>query len=166
MSRAFINEDQQTDTTPFVPPRADLPQGAINYVTPAGMEALLEEKEELLEELKKWNAGEEHGKLNAIKVLHIKLQMLENRIVTANIIPIDRQNKGEVHFGSTVLLQIGRSSKQRKLQIVGVDEADMKEGKIAFTSPLAKVLMNKKVGERAVLKLEHGESVFKVLEIE
>lgn len=165
MSRAFINEDQQTDA-PFVPPRADLPQGAINYVTPVGMEALLEEKEELLEELKKWSTGEEHGKLNAIKVLHIKLQMLENRIVTANVIPIDKQNKGEVHFGSTVLLQIGRSSKHRKLQIVGVDEADMKEGKIAFTSPLAKVLMNKKVGERAVLKLEHGESVFKILEIE
>lgn len=165
MSRAFINEDNQVDI-PFVPPRADLPQGVTNYVTPAGMEALLKEKEELLEELKKWNAGDDHGRLNAIKVLNIKLQMLENRIVVANIIPIDKQNKDQVHFGSTVLLQIGRSSKTRKLQIVGVDEANLKEGKIAFTSPLAKELMNKKVGERAVLKLEHGESVFKVLEIE
>lgn len=165
MSRAFINEDQQVDT-PFVPPRADLPKDVTNYVTPAGMEALLKEKDELLEELKKWNEGDKHGKLNAIKVLHIKLQMLENRIVTANIIPLDEQDKSEVRFGSTVLLQIGRSKKTRKLQIVGVDEADLKEGKIAFISPLAKELMNKKVGERAVLKLEHGESVFRVLEIE
>ena len=165
MSRAFINEDQQTDT-PFVPPRADLPRGVTNYVTPTGMEALLEEKEELLEELKTWNDGDEHGKLNAIKVLHIKLQMLENRILTANVIPLDEQDKSEVHFGSKVLLQIGRSKKTRKLQIVGVDEADMKEGKIAFISPLAKVMMNKKVGERVVLKLERGESVFRVLEIE
>ena len=165
MSRAFINEDLQVDT-PFVPPRADLPKDVTNYVTPAGMEALLKEKEDLLEELKKWNEGDEHGKLNAIKVLHIKLQMLENRIVTANIIQLEDQEKSEVHFGSTVLLQIGRSKKTRKLQIVGVDEADLKEGKIAFISPLAKELMNKKVGERAVLKLEHGESVFRVLEIE
>ena len=165
MSRAFINEDKQVDT-PFVPPRADLPKGVTNYVTPAGMEALLDEKEELLEELKRWNEGDEHGKLNAIKVLNIKLQMLENRILTANVIEVDEQDKSEVRFGSTVLLQIGRGSKTRKLQIVGVDEADLKEGKIAFTSPLAKELMNKKVGEKAVLQLEHGKSVFKVLEIE
>ena len=165
MSRAFINEDQQVDT-PFVPPRADLPQNVTNYVTPAGMEALLKEKEDLSEELKEWNAGDEHGKLNAIKVIHIKLQMLENRIVTANVIPLEDQDKSEVRFGSTVLLQIGRSRKTRKLQIVGVDEADLKEGKIAFISPLAKVMMNKKVGDRVVLKLEHGESAFQVLEIE
>lgn len=165
MSRAFINEDQQVDT-PFVPPRADLPKDITNYVTPAGMEDLLKEKADLLAELKKWNEGDEHGKLNAIKVLHIKLQMLENRIVTANIVEHAEQDKSEVHFGSTVLLQIGKGSKTRKLQIVGVDEADLKEGKIAFTSPLAKVLMNTKVGEKAILKLEHGDSVFKVLEIE
>ena len=165
MSRAFINEDQQVDT-PFVPPRADLPKDINNYVTPAGMEALLNEKEDLLDELKKWTAGDEHGKLNAIKVLNIKLQMLENRIVTANIIEHEGQNKNEVHFGSTVLLQIGKGSKTRRLQIVGVDEADLKEGKIAFISPLAKELINKKKGEKAILKLEQRESVFKILEIE
>ena len=165
MSRAFINEDKQVDT-PFVPPRADLPRGVTNYVTPEGLEALMQEKEELLDRLKELNEGDEHGKLTAIKVVHIKLQQLEERILTANIIEHEDQDKSEVRFGSTVLLQIGRSKKTRKLQIVGVDEADLKEGKIAFTSPLAKEMMNKKVGERVVLKLEQGESVFKVLEIE
>lgn len=165
MSRAFINEDQQVDT-PFVPQRADLPKGVTNYVTPEGFEALLKEKEELLERLKELNEGEEHGKLTEIKILHIELQMLENRIITANIIEHEEQDKSEVRFGSTVLLQIGRGKKTRKLQIVGVDEADLKAGKIAFTSPLGEVMMNKKIGERVVLKLEHGESVFKVLEIE
>lgn len=165
MSRAFINEDQQADA-PFVPPRADLPRGITNYMTPEGLDALLSEKEELLENLKELNAGEEIGKLRAIKVVHIKLHMLEDRILSANVIEHKNQDKSEVRFGSTVLLQIGRSKKTRKMQIVGVDEADMKEGKIAFTSPLAKVLMNTKLGGRAVLKLEQGESVFKVLEIE
>ena len=165
MSRAFIKEDNQQDI-PFVPPRADLPKGVTNYVTPEGFEALLKEKEELLERLKELNEGEEHGKLTEIKILHIELQMLENRIITANIIEHEEQDKSEVRFGSTVLLQIGRGKKTRKLQIVGVDEADLKAGKIAFTSPLGEVMMNKKIGERVVLKLEHGESVFKVLEIE
>lgn len=165
MSRAFINEDQQVDT-PFVPPRADLPRGVTNYVTPEGLEALLKEKEELLARLKELNEGEEHGKMTAIKVIHIQLDMLENRIVTANVVEQENQDMSEVRFGSKVLLQIGRSKRTRKLQIVGVDEADMKQGKIAFTSPLAKEMMNKKVGERIVLKLEQGQSVFKVLEIE
>ena len=165
MSRAFINEDQQVEA-PFVPPRADLPNGVTNYVTPEGFEALLKEKEELSDRLRELNAGEEHGKMTAIKIIHIKLEMLENRILTSNIIEQEGQDMSEVRFGSKVLLQIGRSKKTRKLQIVGVDEADLKEGKIAFTSPLAKEMMNKKVGERVVLKLAHGESVFKVLEIE
>ena len=125
MSRAFINEDDLVES-PFVPPRADLPMGETNYVTPEGLEALMKEKEELLARLKELNEGEEHGKLTAVKIIHIELQMLENRILTANVV----------------------------------------EHKIAFTSPLGKVMMNKKIGERVVLKLEHGESIFKVLEIE
>lgn len=165
MSRAFINEDQQVDT-PFVPPRADLPKGVTNYVTPKGLEALLKEKEELLARLKELNEGEEHGKMTAIKIIHIKLEMLENRILTANIIEHEDQDMSEVRFGSKVLLQIGRGNKTRKLQIVGVDEADLKKGKIAFTSPLAKEMINKKVGEKIVLKLQHGQSVFKILDIE
>lgn len=164
MSRAFVNEDERQEV-PFVPPRADLPRGVTNYVTPVGLEALLKEKEDLLIELKNWNEGDEHGKLNAVKVLNIKLQVLEERIVTAQVINHEDQDKSEVRFGSTVLLQIGKSKKTRQLQIVGVDEANLREGKIAFTSPLGELLMNKKMGERVVLKLEHGESVFKVLEI-
>ncbi|HTN68839.1 MAG TPA: GreA/GreB family elongation factor [Dysgonamonadaceae bacterium] len=165
MSRAFINEDKQADI-PFVPPRADLPRGVSNYVTPNGLDALLKEKEDLLAELKEWNKGDEHGKLTAIKVLNIKLQRLENRIVTAQVINPEEQDKSEVRFGSTVLLQMGKGKNKRKLQIVGVDEADLKEGKIAFISPLGKLLMNKKVGETATLKLENGNREFKVLEIE
>ena len=164
MSGTCYNEDQQVDA-PFVPPRADLPRGITNFVTPEGFEALLKEKEDLLERLKELNAGEEIGKSTAVKVILIKLQMLENRILSSNIIDHEEQDKSEVRFGSTVVLQIGRTKKTREMQIVGVDEADMKQGKISFTSPLAEVLMKTKVGGRAVLKLAQGESVFKVLEI-
>lgn len=161
----MINEDQQVEA-PFVPPRADLPRGVTNYVTPEGLEALLKEKEDLLARLKELNEGDEHGKMTAIKIIHIQLEMLESRILTANVVENEHQDMSEVRFGSKVLLQIGRSKKTRTLQIVGVDEANLREGKIAFTSPLAKEMMNKKVDERVVLKLEHGQSVFRVLKIE
>ncbi|UII26712.1 GreA/GreB family elongation factor [Fulvivirga maritima] len=45
---------------------------------------------------------------------------------------------------------------------MGVDEADINKGKIAFISPIARLLIEKKVGEEAVLKLAKGERVFEV----
>ena len=43
MSRGFVKEDDQEEA-PFIPPRAPLPQGAINYVTPRGLHQLQQEK--------------------------------------------------------------------------------------------------------------------------
>lgn len=163
MSRAFINEDKQTDT-PVVPQRAHLPAETINYVTPVGLEMLMDEKQQLLDEFKAVNEGDRHDKVTLIRVINIKLQRLEERIVTARIIENESEPHDEVRFGSTVLLQIGTSKNSRRLQIVGVDEADLKLNKIAFISPLANQLMNKKVGDRVVLP-DTGNS-FKILGIE
>lgn len=165
MSRAFVNEDDQRET-PFVAPRADLPNGVANYVTPAGMEALLKEKEDLLKELKQIVAGDERDKQNAITIVNTKLQMLENRISTAQIIQPGDKPSETVHFGSVVSLQIGDQNKTQQFQIVGVDEADLRQGKIAFTSPLAKLLMNQQTGSSVSLKLAQGERVFKIMAIE
>lgn len=164
MSRAFVNEDDQRET-PFVPPRADLPNGVPNYVTPNGMAALLNEKEELQQELKQLLAGDELDKQNAINVVNIKLQMLDSRITSAQLIQADDHATAKVHFGSIVSLKIGDQSATQKFQIVGVDEADLRKGKIAFTSPLAKLLINKYAGDSVSLKLAQGERVFKIIEI-
>lgn len=164
MSRAFVNEDDQRQT-PFVPPRADLPGGVPNYVTPNGMAALLNEKEELQQELEQLLAGDELDKQNAINVVNIKLQMLDSRITSAQLIQSDDNDTAKVHFGSTVSLQISDQSATKNFQIVGVDEADLRKGKIAFTSPLAKLLINKHAGDSVSLKLAQGERVFKIIEI-
>ncbi len=164
MSRAFVNEDDQRET-PFVAPRADLPNGVTNYVTPAGMEALLKEKENLLKELKQTAAGADHDKQNAITIVNTKLQMLESRIVSAQIIQAEDKASDKIRFGSVVSLQIGDQSKTQHFQLVGVDEADLKQGKIAFTSPLAKLLINKQAGDSVSLKLAQGERLFKIIEV-
>ncbi len=165
MSRAFVNEDDQRET-PFVSPRADLPIGLTNYVTPAGLESLQKEKEDLLKELKELVAGDEREKQTAITVVNTKLQMLDNRINSAQIVVPGDNPSEKVRFGSVVFLQIGGQNKPQQFQIVGVDEADLKQGKIAFTSPIAKLLMNQKAGDSVTLKLVQGERVFKILGIE
>ena len=52
MSRGFVKEEDQEEI-PMVPPRADLPEGVTNYVTRAGMNELLEEKQALINEIEK-----------------------------------------------------------------------------------------------------------------
>jgi len=49
MSRGFVKEGDQEET-PIIPPRAALPNGATNYVTPTGMQLLLNERKQLEQE--------------------------------------------------------------------------------------------------------------------
>ena len=91
--------------------------------------------------------------------------MLEERIATAKLVDLSEQPKDEIRFGATVTLKIGKSNKAQSYQIVGVDEADIKKSKISFISPLAGVLIGKKVGEKAILKLAKEDRIFEVMGI-
>ncbi|HOO10093.1 MAG TPA: GreA/GreB family elongation factor [Cyclobacteriaceae bacterium] len=164
MSRGFVKDGDQEEV-PLVPPRADLPAGETNYVTQAGYDALLAEKEGLLEEARRLDAINENDHRIALNHINAKLQLLADRIATAKIIDLKEQPTDEVRFGATVTLQVG-NGKSQKFQIVGVDEADITRGKIAFVAPLARLLMEKKAGEEAVLKLKNGNRVFKIVAID
>lgn len=164
MSRGFVKEDDQEEI-PIVPPRADLPEGVINYVTQIGMDELLEEKQSLIDEKENLEVTNESDRRIAVNHINAKLQLLLNRINTAKIIDIDQQPKDEVRFGARLTLSIGNNPKLQHYQIVGVDEANIAKGKISFISPLAKALISKKVGEKAVLKIGNEERLFEIVDI-
>lgn len=164
MSRGFVKEEDQEEI-PIVPPRADLPNGTINYMTQIGMDQLLLEKQKLMEELESLDNSNETEKRIATNHINAQLQLLQERISTAKIINLNDQPKDEIRFGALISLKEGNSKKLQQYQIVGVDEADISKGKISFISPIAQILINKKVGEKAVLKLVHRERVFEVMEI-
>lgn len=163
MSRGFVKEDDQEEI-PLVPPRADLPAGTENFVTENGMKALLAEKENLLAEQEKLDASQEKEYRIAFNHINAKLQLLNERIASAKIIDSSKLPQDEVHFGATVTFK-NSEKKTQTFQIVGVDEANVSKGKISFTTPLAKALMLKKVGEKATLKLADRENIFEILEI-
>lgn len=165
MSRGFVNEDNQEEI-PLVPPRADLPQGVTNYVTQVGMDELLQEKENLLSEIENLDPSNEKEKRIATNHIHAKLQLLNNRISSAKIIDLSQQPKDEIRFGALVSLLEEGQKKPQQYQIVGVDEANISKGKISFISPLARILINKKVGENASLKLADRDRIFEIKEIE
>lgn len=165
MSRGFVKEGDQEEV-PIVPPRAFLPEGETNYVTQVGMTELLAEKEKLVLEKENLNIEDEDDKRVAANFINAKLFLLDNRIDTAIIVNLEEQPQNEVRFGASVTLKIGENNRIKTFQIVGVDEADVSKGKISFISPLAKVLTNKIVGDKAILKRDKKDIVYEILNIE
>src|SRR5690606_19993877 len=164
MSRGFVKESDQEDL-PIVPPRADLPAGTVNYVTEVGYGQLLAERDELLLERDSLTVMDENERRITINFINAKLDLLNDRIASAKVVDLSKQPKDKVRFGAEVFFTIDSDPKIQHYQIVGVDEANIAKGKIAFTSPIAKIFMDRKVGETAKLRLEKGEKEFKIVEV-
>lgn len=163
MSRGFVKDGDQEEV-PIVPPRAFLPEGEINYVTQVGMNELLTEKENLIYEKENLAITDEDDKRVALNFINAKLYLLDNRIDTAIIVDLNEQPQNEVRFGAHVTIKIEKD-KIKTFQIVGVDETDVSKGKISFISPLAKVLTNKTIGDKVILKRPDKDIVYEILDI-
>ena len=164
MSRGFVREGDQEEV-PMVPQRAFLPAGVANFVTPNGMKELLDERQALTDEKESLNITNENEKRIALNFINAKLQLLNNRIAEAKVVKPEEQQGGIITFGAHVTLRTETPKKTQTFQIVGVDEAAISKGKISFISPLAKALINKKTGDKAILKRDSEEIVFEIIEI-
>jgi transcription elongation factor GreB len=164
MSRGFVKEDDQEEV-PMVPQRAYLPPGVANFVTPFGMNQLLAEKQILIDERNSIDNSNENENRIALNFINSKLKLLNNRIAEAKVVNPDEQSKDEIRFGAVITLKKEASGTIQTFQIVGVDEADISKGKVSFISPIARVLMNKKAGEKVLLKQAGKDVAFEITEI-
>ncbi|WP_029033276.1 GreA/GreB family elongation factor [Salinimicrobium terrae] len=167
MSRGFVKEEDQEEA-PFIPPRAALPAGVINYVTPQGHRQLLEERETLEKERKNLDISSDKDRRHAAAVIDGKLNLLNERISSARILEPKEQSQDEVRFGATVSfrpLAGPQKGKEQSFTIVGVDEANIKARKIAFLAPLSKALTGKKAGETARVQMGGAMQELEILNI-
>ena len=105
-------------------------------------------------------AKEQQGFIEArIKDLEGKLSNLQIIDVTA----IDA--KGKVVFGSTVELLDEETGKEIVYKIVGEDEANIKEGLISYTSPIARALIGNNEGDVVSFSAPGGEKQYEVIEV-
>ena len=164
MSRAFVKEGDQEEI-PIIPPRASLPPGVTNYVTPVGMEQLLDEQKQLEEEKSGLHLENETENRIASTVLQGRLQLLQERLASAVVLNSDDYQKDAVRFGATVTIQTVGKKQTQEVQIVGVDEADVSKQKISFVAPIAVAVTGKKVGEIAELRLGREVRQLKIIDI-
>lgn len=132
MSKAFTRDDRP-DEPVVVRHRPSLPDGVPNYVTPRGMSVLREQ-------------------LAAATGAH-RVE-LERRIAGAVVAP-PPGDRGEIRFGAHVTLLNGEGQ-SRRIQIVGVDEADPAAGLVAFVAPLARALLGRRAGDTVTVRSPGG----------
>lgn len=91
---------------------------------------------------------------------------LEGKLSAAQIIdPVLLDADGRIVFGSTVRLEDLDSGDEVTYQIVGVDEADLKEKKVSITSPIARALIGKSAGDVVEVQAPAGIREYEVLEV-
>jgi transcription elongation factor GreA len=91
---------------------------------------------------------------------------LEGKLSAAQIIdPLLLDAEGRIVFGSTVRLEDLESGEEVTYQIVGVDEADLKEKKVSITSPIARALIGKFAGDVVEVQAPAGIREYEVLEV-
>lgn len=169
MSRAFVKEDDGGQA-PIIPKRPALPPGTPNYVTPRGLEQLRAELAELEAERTQAEANreDETHRTRQLTILNAQIGALTERLGSAKLIDPQTQPTDEVRFGATISLRTITGLQpglKRSFTIVGIDEASVAEGRIAFIAPIARAITGKRVGDRASLRLGRSEEVVEITNI-
>lgn len=92
-----------------------------------------------------------------------KIAELQAKIATAEVVDPATIKSDRIVFGATVKLKDVDDDTEVTYQIVGLDEADVKLGKISIMSPLARALIGKKVGDQAVVQSPKGDKEYEVV---
>ena len=91
---------------------------------------------------------------------------IEGKLSSAQIISIAMlEEDGRVVFGVTVDLEESESGEKVSYQIVGEDEADLKLGKVSFTSPIARALIGKSAGDVAEVRAPGGVKEYEIVDV-
>lgn len=95
-----------------------------------------------------------------------RINEIEGKLSAAKVIdPADLDAGGRVVFGATVEMEIEATGDVVTYQIVGDDEADLKEGKISIGSPIARALIGKEAGDVAVVQAPGGERAYEIIDV-
>lgn len=149
-------------------------------MTPRGAAALKEELARLKEERPKISreigVAREHGDLSENAEYHAakekqglneaKIRDLEDKLSRAEIIDPKKLSGEKIKFGATVTLTNLDTDEEVSYQIVGADEADIDQGRISISAPLARSLIGKTIGDEVVVKLPAGDRRYEVGAVE
>lgn len=95
-----------------------------------------------------------------------RVQELEDKIARAQVIDTTKMSGDTVKFGATVTMVDEDTDQESTYKIVGDDEADVKDGKISLSSPIARSMINKEVGDVVEVNAPGGTKSYEILNVE
>ena len=95
-----------------------------------------------------------------------QLLEFEDKLSRAQVIDVSKLTGESVKFGATVTLVDEDTDEESKYQIVGDFEADVKDGKISISSPIARALIGKDVGDSVEVSTPGGSRSYEILKVE
>jgi transcription elongation factor GreA len=95
-----------------------------------------------------------------------RIQEINAKLANAQVIDPSTIKSDKIVFGATVTLCEQETGKEITYQIVGVDEADIKNNMISVSSPLARALIGKKEADEVTVQAPKGAVVYEILKIE
>ncbi|MBV8912747.1 MAG: transcription elongation factor GreA [Acetobacteraceae bacterium] len=138
----------------------------------ADLRRLKEERPQIVDAIEEARA---HGDLSENAEYHAarerqsfiegRLMELEEIVSAAEVIDPSTLSGDQIKFGAHITLVDEETEKETRYQIVGVHEADIKAQRLSISSPLAKALIGKKVGDTISVPAPGGDRTYEVLEV-
>jgi len=149
-------------------------------MTPLGYESLKTELKQLTSKdrpavINAISTAREHGDLKENAEYHAakeqqgfiegRIQELNEKLALANVIDITKLSGEKVLFGATVSFLDVDTEEESNYQIVGADESDLQKNKISISSPIARALIGKSVGDTLSIPIPKGKIEIEILEV-
>ena len=149
-------------------------------VTAAGLVQMQEELKQLKnvarpDVIRSIAEAREHGDLSENAEYHAarerqsfiegRVAELEDKMARAQVIDVSKLSGTTVKFGATVTIVDEETDEELTYQLVGEWEAEVKEGRLAITAPLARALIGKAVGDSVEVSTPKGEKSYEILKV-
>ena len=167
MSKAFTRESDDLPERPTLPRLPSLlPPGVKNYLTPDGALRFQGELHRLveMERPKAAVASPNDEQRRHLQTLDQRIQHLRQTLQSAEVVSPPPKPWDQVRFGATVRVRDGKGE-ESCYRIVGSAEMDAGRGWVSWLSPIAKALLNTRLGQRIRFKYPSGEVQLEILNI-
>jgi transcription elongation factor GreA len=91
---------------------------------------------------------------------------IEDKMARAQVIDVSKLSGKQVKFGATVSVVDEDTEEEARYQIVGEHEADVRSGKVSITSPIARAMIGKEMGDTVEVNTPNGVKAYEILKVE
>ena len=164
MSKAFTRDDDSSQPV-LQRPVSPLPPGVKNYITADGAKRLEDELKQLREiERPRAVTSNDAGKVEALQKIDQRIAYVDQSLQSAEVVLPPTEPDDKVRFGATVTVR-DKTGTETKYRIVGVDETDIDRDWVSWRSPIAKALLNARVGQRVKFQIPAGLQEWEIVAI-